>query len=329
MYLHLPDLRSTEPSTQYPVKAFSGGRPRTFYDSVSLSPVFYFPRRHFTGIIARMAMSLQDPPSLSARGPSTYSAEEYALAVLAFGFGGFITGFVLITPSKESLDGRVYPSKMNFPSSASWRFGHQLLLSLCIACYAVAHALFQYSSSGNKLFISSKIVVDIATNQNTVFVVSWLFNVFSSALLNVLLCTGAQVTLRAGNMDGHVLDVFMGMSDVLNSRSLRFMWRIRMQMLAIISFFSGCLIGSLVFQSSFGSPLAFACIALSPVWLVGIVLFYQHHKESKAHPPRPSDLHAAYVDTARGSVSQLDAQSEARPPDDQHLDIDGERQVNV
>jgi len=329
MYLHLPDLRSTEPSTQYPVKAFSGGRPRTFYDSVSLSPVFYFPRRHFTGIIARMAMSLQDPPSLSARGPSTYSAEEYALAVLAFGFGGFITGFVLITPSKESLDGRVYPSKMNFPSSASWRFGHQLLLSLCIACYAVAHALFQYSSSGNKLFISSKIVVDIATNQNTVFVVSWLFNVFSSALLNGLLCTGAQVTLRAGNMDGHVLDVFMGMSDVLNSRSLRFMWRIRMQMLAIISFFSGCLIGSLVFQSSFGSPLAFACIALSPVWLVGIVLFYQHHKESKAHPPRPSDLHAAYVDTARGSVSQLDAQSEARPPDDQHLDIDGERQVNV
>ena len=273
-----------------------------------------------------MAMSLQYPPSLSARGPSTYSAEEYSLAVLAFGFGGFITGFLLITPSKESLDGRVYPSKMNFPSSASWRLSHQLLLSLCIACYAVAHALFQYSSSGNKLFISSKIVVDIATNQNSLFVVSWLFNVFSSALLNGLLCTGAQITLRAGNMDGHVLDVFMGMSDVLNSRSLRFMWRIRMQMLAIISFFWGCLIGSFVFQSSFGNcALAFACIALSPMWLVGVVLFHQHHKQTKAHPPRPSDLHAAYVDTARGSVSQLDAQSEAEPPDDQHPYIDGER----
>jgi hypothetical protein len=275
--------------------------------------VLFYPRRHFTGIVARMAMSFQYPPSLSARGPSTYSAEEYSLAVLAFGFGGFLTGFVLTTSSKEALDGRIYPSKMNFPSTAAWRLGHQLLLTLCIACFGAAHALFRYSSDGNKLFISSKIVVDVATNQNSIFVVSWLFNVFSSALLNGLLCTGAQITLRAGNMDGHVLDVFMGLSDVLNSRSLRFLWRMRVQMLAIIAFFAGCLIGSLVFQSSFGSSaLTFACIALSPMWLLGAVLFYRHHKQSKTHPPRPSDLHAAYVDTARGNVSQLDTRSSAR-----------------
>jgi hypothetical protein len=266
-----------------------------------------------------MAMSFQYPPSLSARGPSTYSAEEYALAVLAFGFGGFVTGFVLTTGSKESLDGRIYPSKMNFPSTGSWRVGHQLLLSICIACFGVAHALFRYSSDGNKMFISSKIVVDIATNQNAIFVVSWLFNVFSSALLNGLLCTGAQITLRAGNMDGHVLDVFMGLSDILNSRSLRFLWRMRVQMLAIIAFFAGCLIGSLVFQSSFGSSaLTFACILLSPMWLLGAVLFYRHHKQCKTHPPRPSDLHAAYVDTARGNVSQLDTRSSARLSDDRN-----------
>jgi hypothetical protein len=263
-----------------------------------------------------MAISFQYPPSLSARGPNTYSAEEYALAVAAFGFGGFVTGFVLTSSPKESLDGRVYPSKMNFPSSASWRFGHQLLISLCIASYATAHALFQYASGGNKLFILSNIVIDIQTNQHTFFVFSWLFNVFSSGLLNGLLCTGAQITLRAGNMDGHVLDVFMGFSDVVNSRSLRFLWRIRVQMLAIIAFFSGCLIGSLVFQSAFGSSaLSFACIALSPMWLIGVVFLHQHYMQFKAHSPQPSDLGAAYVDTSRGSIAQLDT-STSRTADD-------------
>ena len=269
--------------------------------------------RHFTGVVARMAMFFQYPPPASARGVSTYSSEEYFLAVLAFGFGGFVTGFSLASTPKESVDGRHYPASMNFPTSLHWRLGHQLALTLSIACYAAASAVFQHTSGGDKNFISSNIVVDIDTNKNVPFLLAWLLNIFASGLLNGLLCTGGNITLRAGNMDGHVLDMFMGLADCVTSRSLRFVWRVRAQLFAILSFFLGCCIGSLVFQSAFGaSALSFPCIALAPLWLLGIALLMMRHKAFKAHAHRPSDLGAAYVDTARGASSQLMASMSLR-----------------
>ncbi len=232
---------------------------------------------------------------------------------MAFGLGGFVTGFSLTSAPKESVDGRRYPAKMNFPASLHWRPCHQLILTLCVTCFLAANTVFEHASGGNKNFISSKIVVDISTNQNVPFLLAWLLNIFASALLNGLLCTGANITLRAGNMDGHVLDVFMGLADAVTSRSLRFIWRVRAQMFALVSFFCGCCTGSLVFQSSFGaSALSFGSIALAPLWLTGAVLLALRHRASKALVSRPSDLAAAYVDTARGGHSQLDASS-ARP----------------
>lgn len=253
-------------------------------------------RRHITGLVARMAMGIQYPPPSSSRGAGTYSVEEYLLAVLAFGFGGFVSGFVLTVSSEESLDRRVYPIKMNFPSPAHWRYGHQVLLSLSILLYGVANALFQSTSGGNRNFARSpNVVIDLTTTP--AFVLSWLLNIFASGLVNGLLCTGAQITLRAGNMDGHVLDAFMGLADAMCSRSLRNIWRVRAQMLAIISFFSGCLIGSVVFESEFGaSALSFACILLSPMWLLGVFLLLSSHKEVSVQRQQPRDLHSQHFD---------------------------------
>jgi uncharacterized membrane protein YoaK (UPF0700 family) len=195
---------------------------------------------------------------------------------------------------------------MNFPSLATWRGSHQLLLSLTIICYAAAHLLFHYASDGNKNYILTSIVVDIETSQNIPFMLAWLLNIFASGLLNGLLCTGAQITLRAGNMDGHVLDCFLGIADAVISRSLRFMWRVRVQCLAIVAFFAGCCIGSLVFQSSFGgSALTFPCIALCPLWILGAILLTRRHKEPKTSALLPEhSVHS--VDTSRGPSSQLD-----------------------
>jgi hypothetical protein len=226
--------------------------------------------------------------------------------VLAFGFGGFVTGFSLTSAPKESTDHRRYPAKMNFPAREQWRPCHQLLLTLGIASYAAAHAVFQVASGGSRDYISSKIVIDVASGQNSLLVVAWLLTIFASGLLNGLLCTGAQITLRAGNMDGHVLDVFMGLADAACSRSLRFMWRVRAQMVALVAFFLGCCIGSLVFQSALGaSALGFACIALLPLWILGIVLLASRFKSSRTRLARPSDMAAAYVDSARGATAQL------------------------
>ena len=99
----------------------------------------------------------------------------------------------------------------------------------------------------------------------------------------------------------------MGLADAVCSRSLRFVWRVRVQVLAMVAFFAGGCIGSLVFQSSFGAAaLTFPCIALCPMWIAGGVLLVMRHTASAVRPARPSDLGAAYVDTARGATSQLD-----------------------
>jgi hypothetical protein len=253
--------------------------------------------RHITGLVARMAMGIQYPPPPSARGVSTYSFEEYLLAVFAFGLGGFVSGFVLTVGKHESLDNRVYPIKMNFPSAAHWQPCHQLLLSLSILSYGVANALFQSTNNGDKNFVRGPhSVVDI--ENSPAFVTAWLVNIFGSGLLNGLLCTGAQITLRAGNMDGHVLDLFMGLADAIRSRSLRGIWRVRAQLLAIVAFFSGGLIGSTVFDSEYGaSALSFACILLSPMWLLGIYLLHLRRKKHLIEPPKPRDTLSEYTDS--------------------------------
>jgi hypothetical protein len=242
-------------------------------------------------------MGIQYPPPPSARGVSTYSFEEYLLAVFAFGFGGFVSGFVLTVDKHESLDKRVYPIKMNFPSAAHWRPCHQLLLSLSILSYGVAHALFQSTNDGDKNYVRGQhLVVDIT--YSPAFVTAWLVNIFGSGLLNGLLCTGAQITLRAGNMDGHVLDLFMGLADAVRSRSLRGIWRVRAQSLAILAFFSGGLIGSVVFGSEFGaSALSFPCILLSPMWLLGIYLLHLRRQKHLVEPPKPRDTLLEYFES--------------------------------
>jgi hypothetical protein len=256
------------------------------------------PSRHITGLVARMAMAMQYPPALTDRGVSTYSAEEYALAVLSFGFGGLVSGFTLISSSEESLDGKLYPIQMSFPTTQIWRFNHQLLLSICIACYGLAHVLFTCDSGVNKDFASTNAVFDISASQNVYFVSAWFLNVFASGLLNGLLANSSTIILRAGNMDGHVLDTFMGLADCLISRSLRMFWRVKLQCLAIVSFFLGCMAGSAVFMSPFGAySLCFGCIALAPLWCVGVfMLSLDRMNQRRSRVARSSNLGEEYMD---------------------------------
>jgi hypothetical protein len=247
-----------------------------------------------------MAMGFQYPPLASARNISTYSTEEYVFAVLAFGCAGLVTGFCLTYTAEESHDKRIYPVKMNFPSSGHWRPGHQIILTFGIVFYAAAHSIFQSISGGDKNIVRSRGFIDSVYFPT--FVWAWLLNLFASGLVNGLLCSGAQITLRAGNMDGHSLDVFLGLADVVCSRSLRYIWRVRAQALAIVAFFCGCLFGTAVFDSSFG-PLALSlpCITLAPLWAMGISLSVQR-RQRKLHQQLPRDLRSEYFDPYRHAI---------------------------
>jgi hypothetical protein len=248
-----------------------------------------------------MAMGFQYPPLSSARNISTYATDEYVFAVLAFGCAGLVTGFCLTNTANESNDKRIYPVKMNFPSPGHWRPGHQIILTLIIVLYATAHAVFESISGGDKNIVRRTGFVD--SDQFPTFVWAWLFNLFASGLVNGLLCTGAQITLRAGNMDGHSLDVFLGLADAVCSRSLRYIWRVRAQTLAIVAFFCGCLFGAAVFGSSFGpSALSLPCITLAPLWVMGIVLLVRRLQQ-RLHKQAPRDLSTEYFDPYRHAIA--------------------------
>jgi len=236
-------------------------------------------------------------------------ADELALAILVFGSAAFISGFALTTQVGDSTDGRVYPLKMNYPTAARWHWRHQLLLSLCISCLSASHALVQHANAGDKYYIASINVSVSDPATNGVFA-AWLLAICASGFLNALLVPGDVITLRAGNMQGTIHDICLVMGFTLRSRSLRFFWRVRLQLCAYLAFYLGGIIGSLVFRSSFGaSAVIFPAILLLPLWLLGSVLCATRYSNPAVYRTQASDLASTYVDAVLGGIAQLDARS--------------------
>ena len=226
-----------------------------------------------------------------------------------FGFAAFIAGFTLTTRVGDATDGRVYPLKMNCPTAAHWRWRHQLLLSLCIACLSASHALVQHANAGDKYYIASINVSVSDPATNGVFA-AWLLATCASGFLSALLVAGDLIALRAGAMQGTIHDIFLAMGFILRSRSLRYIWRVRLQLCTYLAFYLGGIIGSLVFRSSFGaSAVIFPAILLLPLWLLGSVLCATRFSKPAVYRTKASDLASIYVDAARGGIAQLDAKS--------------------
>ncbi len=231
------------------------------------------------------------------------------MAISFFGLAAFISGFTLTTRAGDSIDGRLYPLKMNYPTAAHWRWRHQLLLSLCIACLTASHVIVRHTNAGNKYYIAG-IDFSIDDPSTSLFFAAWLLALFASGFLNALLMPGHLIALRAGNTSGTIQDIFLGVGFALRSRSLRYMWRVRLLLCAYVAFYLGGIIGSLVFQSSFGaSAVIFPAILLAPLWLLGCVLLAIRYSQPDVYRTRARDLAASYVDSARGSIAQLDTKS--------------------
>jgi uncharacterized membrane protein YoaK (UPF0700 family) len=119
---------------------------------------------------------------------------------------------------------------------------------------------------------------DMSAPGNAAFILSCMLAAFASGLLNTLSFLGRIITVRATHSTATFNDVFLGLGFALRSRSLRYMWRVRLLVLNLIAHFAGGVAGSLVFASSFGaSALFFPAMLLAPVWVAGAALLCAKH----------------------------------------------------
>jgi hypothetical protein len=265
-------------------------------------PASHARNRHTTSMLTRMAMGFQYPPARGSKGGASLSSEDFVLALISFNLPAFISGFVMTTRANHVVGGRLYPLRMNYPTSSHWRWRHQLLLTICIASLIACHAIVRFQNGGNKNFITTINV----TNSSPMFW-AWILATFASGFLNAMLSGGSLIVLRAGNMSGTVMDTFLGLAFALRSRSLVYMWRVVLLSGTYAAFYVGGIAGSLVFQSSFGaSVMIFPAILLAPMWFLGIVLLWFRYRNVEGgafnHLASFND-----VDVARGTCAQIDA----------------------
>jgi len=294
-------------------------------------------------MLTRMSMLVQYPPPPSAKGGSsissgakphilslshpitphciqfdyhtlfkahlhvTHDTAEFALTMFFYGLGAFISGFLLTTRMGQSVDGRIYPLRMNFPTPMHWRWRHQILLTFCMSCLAAAHALVRSANGDDKNYIAG-ITISIFDSKTSSVFVAWMLTVFASGFLNAFTVTGSLITLRAGNVTGTVQDMFLALGFSLRSRSLRYVWRMRLLLCCFTGFYVGGIFGSLVFRSSFGaSALLFPIFVLAPLWLIGAAMLSVRYSNPALYTnqKRVRNLGKTYVDVARGGLAQL------------------------
>jgi uncharacterized membrane protein YoaK (UPF0700 family) len=238
-------------------------------DAVGFVCVFRVFVTHVTGSATNMAFKLRYPPRMQDTGASSASSLTFACVILAFGLGCFVGGFALTSIS--ATHNRQYViRRIDYPSSGTWKWQHQLIISLSIASLCISHAIARDVSGGAKDFAAT-ISLDIA--RNTAFILACALCSFAAGLLNTLSSLGRRITVRTTHVTGTINDIFLGLGYALRSRSARYLWRVRLLLLTWIAFFAGAAAGAALFYSSFGaSAVIFPAALLSLGWAVGVGL---------------------------------------------------------
>jgi ABC-type Fe3+-siderophore transport system permease subunit len=119
-------------------------------------------------------------------GASDFNTGQLLLVVVSFGLGSCFTGVVL---TARAVDGSMALINMDFPTVASWRWRHQLIISVCMACLAVSDAIVRSEARNIPAYLSGLVA------KSPAFTVSVLLLSFTSASLSTLL-TLHEVTFK-------------------------------------------------------------------------------------------------------------------------------------
>ena len=266
--------------------------------------------RDISDLITRMSMNFEFPTS-SAKGVVSVTSGQIAVAIAAVSLSAFISGFVLTTNSHESQDGKM---QMNYPTPMHWRWRHQLLLSIVLACLPPSQVIYQSFFGDEFNFVASN-NFSVGDSSSWTFLASWYLLLFSTTFIAAMQHSGSIVTVR-NTMGAMLLDLSMALGHTLRSRNLRYVWRIRLLLLCQAAFFVGGLTGSLVLRSSFySSAVMYPFILFAAVWIQGFVLLVIRYSNYAKYSTPKRDLAASYVDVARdaGQFNAVDAIFVAQP----------------
>ena len=107
--------------------------------SVALKGVFKLSVNSVSKITTIIGI-LTVTPAANYLSPSDLNAGQLLAVVLSFGLGSFFVGIVL---TSRAIDGSMALIKMDYPTVASWRWRHQLLITVSICSVAVSNAIVQ------------------------------------------------------------------------------------------------------------------------------------------------------------------------------------------
>jgi hypothetical protein len=228
------------------------------------------------GAITTMVLRLPYPSPPSSIGAQSYSSFAiFLIVIFAFGLASFVCGFILTT---RNAAGVLVLRKMDFPSSETWRGQHQAIVTMCISSLCLSHFITRDVTGSNAHWASD----NAAGNGGSAgFIIACMLAAFSSGLLNTLCFLGRSITVRATHSTATVNDIFLGLGFALRSRSLCYIWRVRLLLLNLFAQFIGGVAGYLIFASTFGaSALVFPALLLAPVWCSGCVMLWLKHKQN-------------------------------------------------
>ena len=246
-------------------------------NAAALQGIYRLSVTHLTGGVTVMALRLKYPPSLDSTGTDSFSSAALLAFIFAYGLACFVSGFVLTRPSSA---GKHVLRRIDYPSVKEWRTKHQALLSLSIISLCVAFAVAR-SFTGNAKDFASK--VNYQEPSSAGFLFACCCAAFAAGVLNTLSSLGRRITLRSSHMSGSINDIFLGLGFALRSRSLRFIWRVRVLAYSWIAFFAGAVSSSLIFYSFLGAlVLVFPIVLLAPLWIYGIALLIVQRRKHYA-----------------------------------------------
>ena len=151
--------------------------------SVALKGIFKVSVNTVTGTTTRISI-LTVTPAADALGDNDFNAGQLLAVIVCLGLGTFFAGVVL---TSRAIDGSMALIKIDSPTVASWRWRHQLLITVSICCLAVSNAIVQSEAASIPAYVSGLLT------KSPAFVLSVLLLAFACSMLSTLL-TLHQVT---------------------------------------------------------------------------------------------------------------------------------------
>jgi hypothetical protein len=268
--------------------------------AVALKGVFRLSVSSISAITSRVSILTVTPES-SYSGASFFSQAELFALVFCFGLGSFVSGLIL---TARSSDASLSLITMDFPSPASWHWRHQLLITICICCLAVSHAIVESESDKIPSYLSGALPKSAAS------VFSVLLLSFSSSILSTFLTLHDLLLLRAANHTSTLFDIFWSAGFALRARDCRYLWKSHLLFWTFAGFVAGACIGA----NSFETTLQFASIIvpivmLVPLWFAGLVFIIVRELRLRS----ASALKLRVVEPGRVDTIPLSSVIEARP----------------